>query len=117
MKTTTTTQPTPRSNSPAPACCGDLALPMQVLRYDRSECNESRSQEMEGCLADNAGKIICFFPTPAALKRAQLFALAPEMAEALGEMCRAPSQTPEQSFAAWSKTRAILARLHGEGTH
>lgn len=122
--TMTATQPTPRSSSPNPAYREDLALPMQILRYDRSEYNESRPREMEGCLADNAGKVICYFPTPEAIKHAQLFAMAPEALAAIDEaavLCDhgipfyayADNQAACEMADRLQQARALLARING----
>ena len=59
------------------------ALPLQTLHYSRSEFNESRSREMEACIADDAGKIIAFIPCPAAMKFAPVLTAAPDLLEAL----------------------------------
>jgi hypothetical protein len=34
---------------------------IEALKAERSECNESKSKGMSGCLAIN-GKVICYFP-------------------------------------------------------
>ena len=54
----------------------------EILRANRSTCNESEAKDMAGCLADG-GRIVCYFPTESAMRHASLFAAAPEMLAAL----------------------------------
>ena len=54
----------------------------EVLRADRSECNESIGRFMAGCLA-NGEKVIAYFPTDSAMAKARLIAASPEMLAAL----------------------------------
>lgn len=35
----------------------------ETLLADRSYSNESKGKEMFGCVADDSGKVVCYFPT------------------------------------------------------
>lgn len=54
----------------------------EILRANRSTCNESEAKDMAGCLADG-GRIICYFPGEYGMRQASLFAAAPELLAAL----------------------------------
>ncbi len=50
----------------------------EILRADRSSCNESKALGMAGCLAID-GTVVCFFPNEKALKSAPTFAIADDL--------------------------------------
>ena len=41
----------------------------EVLMANRSESNESNAKEMYGCIADDAGRVVCYFPSKASLDK------------------------------------------------
>jgi hypothetical protein len=66
----------------------------EILRADRSTCNESEAKDMSGCLADG-GVVVCYFPTGSAMRQASLFAAAPELLTALQGMMRQAAKDAE----------------------
>jgi len=63
--------------------CVCIKLVLRVyLKANRSEYNESKGKEMEGCLADGE-KVIAYFPTLSAMHQANLIAAAPSLLNAL----------------------------------
>lgn len=42
---------------------GVLEMKYELLLAERSFSNESEGKEMFGCLADDSGKVVCYFPT------------------------------------------------------
>ena len=54
----------------------------EILKAERSECNESEGKDMAGCLA-NGDKVIAYFPTLSAMSNADLISAAPDLLAAL----------------------------------
>jgi hypothetical protein len=55
----------------------------EILKANRSDCNESEAKEMAGCLVDGGERVVCYFPTESAMRHVDLMAAAPELLEAL----------------------------------
>jgi hypothetical protein len=42
---------------------GGMAMKFDILKASRSFSNESEGKDMFGCLADDSGRVVCYFPT------------------------------------------------------
>jgi hypothetical protein len=82
----------------------------EILKANRSTCNESEAKEMAGCLADG-GTVICYFPTQSAMRQASLFAAAPELLAALQLVYSNAGESPE-----WIRARigSVIAKAEGK---
>jgi len=60
----------------------------EILKADRSECNESEGKDMAGCLT-SGDRIVAYFPTLSAMSNADLISAAPDLLAA----CRQARET------------------------
>lgn len=89
---------------------------IEVLRADRSECNESKGREMAGCIA-KAGSVIAYFPTQSALRSAPLYASAFDLLEILKSAVariEIANEEGDRILSAWlPDARAAIAKAEG----
>ena len=104
MKTTETTQPTPRSNSPAPAWTPG---PWRIGQYDGEFAIYDAEQYKLVSLPTWRGEAAA-----EAAANARLISLAPDMAEALAA-CIIQLNRETLGGEALDRARALLARING----
>jgi hypothetical protein len=79
---------------------------MEILRADRSQCNESKGKKMAGCLAIG-DVVVAYFPTESALRNASLISAAPELLSALEILLKHEGETELNSIGLELKTHAL----------